>query len=85
MTDIFEMAWESLEKAFYDQTDRGYRDDPQQEAEMTPEQRRLALANERLGLAQFLDQLPEDEEPDYDEMSREELLALVRRMQEASQ
>ena len=85
MTDIFEMAWESLEKAFYDQTDRGYPDDPQQQAEMTPEQRRLALANERLGLAQFLDQLPEDEEPDYDEMSREELLAMVKRMQEASQ
>tara|TARA_R100001509_G_scaffold29197_3_gene15480 strand:- start:1626 stop:1871 length:246 start_codon:yes stop_codon:yes gene_type:complete len=80
MTDIFEMAWESLEKAFYDSTDRGYPDDPQQQAEMTPEQRRLALANERLGLTQFLDQLPED---DYDEMSREQLIALVRRMQAA--
>jgi|9_EtaG_2_1085328.scaffolds.fasta_scaffold59909_2 serine/threonine protein kinase HipA of HipAB toxin-antitoxin module len=83
MTDIFEMAWDTLEKAFYDSTDRGYHDDPQQQAEMTPEQKRLALANERLGLARFLDQLPEDEEPDYDNMSREELLALVRRMQEA--
>ena len=82
MTDIFEMAWESLEKAFYDQTDRGYHDDPQQQAEMTPEQRAAAKASERLGIARFLDQLPED---DYDEMSREELLALVRRMQEASQ
>ena len=79
MTDIFEMAWESLEKAFYDSTDRGYPDDPQQQAEMTPEQRRAALANERLGIERFLDQLPEDE---YEEMSREELLALVRRMQQ---
>ena len=79
MTDIFEMAWESLEKAFYDSTDRGYPDDPQQQAEMTPEQRRAAKASEQLGLERFLDQLPEDE---YDEMSREELLALVRRMQQ---
>lgn len=82
MTDIFEMAWESLEKAFYDSTDRGYHDDPQQQAEMTPEQRAAAKRAETEGLERFLDQLPEDE---YDEMSREELLALVRRMQEARQ
>jgi len=80
MTDIFEMAWESLEKAFYDSTDRGYYDDPQQQAEMTPEQRESAKRAETEGMAEFLDQLPED---DYDDMSREQLIALVRRMQEA--
>jgi len=80
MTDIFEMAWESLEKAFYDSTDRGYPDDPQQQADMTPAQRAAAKRADTDGMAEFLDQLPED---DYDEMSREELLALVRRMQAA--
>jgi hypothetical protein len=49
---------------------------------MTPEQRAAAKRADTDGMAEFLDQLPED---DYDEMSREELLALVRRMQEAKQ
>lgn len=80
MTDIFEMAWESLEKAFYDTTDRGYHNDPQQQADMTPAQRAAAKRADTDGMAEFLDQLPED---NYDEMSREELLALVRRMQAA--
>jgi len=83
MTDIFEMAWDTLEKAFYDSTDRGYHNDPQQQADMTPAQRAAAKRADTDGMAEFLDQLPEDEEPDYDNMSREELLALVRRMQEA--
>jgi len=80
MTDIFEMAWESLEKAFYDTTDRGYHNDPQQQADMTPAQRAAAKRADTDGMAEFLDELPED---DYAEMSREELLALVRRMQAA--
>jgi hypothetical protein len=80
MTDIFEMTWDTLKKNAFSSTDRGYYNDPQQQAEMTPEQRAAAKGADTDGMAEFLDQLPDD---DYDDMSREQLIALVRRMQEA--
>lgn len=84
MTTAFEKAWQKLEKAAYDSTDRGYMDDPQNPQEMTPEQLARAKAKEQDDFTQMLDEMPEFDEDMMQQrlmnMPREQLMALVSRM-----